>query len=249
MSHHGNMSRIALVTGASRGIGKAIASALLDQGYSVACGYHTNKDGALALTQAHPHALAVRIDIGARASIKRALAKVEKHFDRPVTLLINNAAIADEKPFASISDADWDRMLRTNLRGPFMAVQEILPAMVAEGFGRIVNIVSIGGQWGGMRQVHYAAAKAGLINFTQSMAKLYSKNGITSNAVSPGLVATDMAEKELRSKSGKAKAAQIPLGRIARASEIAAAVCFLCSQEASYITGQTINVNGGMYFG
>jgi len=100
-----------------------------------------------------------------------------------------------------------------------------------------------------MRQVHYAASKAALINFTQSLARLYSGYGITSNAVSPGLVATDMAQKELHSKAGKRKAAQIPLGRIADANEIAATVAFLCSQEAGYITGQTLNVNGGMYFG
>jgi acetoacetyl-CoA reductase/3-oxoacyl-[acyl-carrier protein] reductase len=120
--------------------------------------------------------------------------------------------------------------------------------MLDKGWGRIVNIVSIGGQWGGMRQVHYAAAKAGLINFTQSLARLYSGEGVTSNAVSPGLVATHMAQKELHSKAGKQKAAQIPLGRIARPQEIAAAVVFLCSDDASYITGHTLNVNGGMYF-
>ncbi|MGH7035364.1 MAG: SDR family oxidoreductase, partial [Stellaceae bacterium] len=111
-----------------------------------------------------------------------------------------------------------------------------------------VNIVSIGGPWGGMRQVHYAASKAGLINLTQSLARLYSAQGITSNAVSPGLVGTDMAQNELQSEAGRGKLAQIPLGRIAAPREIAAAVAFLCSEEAGYITGQTINVNGGMLF-
>src|SRR5262249_26078633 len=135
-----------------------------------------------------------------------------------------------------------------NLRGPFTVCQETLPDMVTTGWGRIVNIVSIGGQWGGVRQVHYAASKAGLINFTQSLARLYSGKGITANAVSPGLVGTEMSAKELRSKAGKKKAAQIPVGRIARPQEIAAAVTFLCSEDAAYITGQTLNVNGGMYF-
>jgi acetoacetyl-CoA reductase/3-oxoacyl-[acyl-carrier protein] reductase len=169
--------------------------------------------------------------------------------ERSPDILINNAAIADEKPFETITDHDWDVMLGTNLKGPFMLVQDCLPGMLKRGFGRIVNIVSIGGQWGGMRQVHYAAAKAGLINFTQSMAKLYSKDGITSNAVSPGLVATDMTDNELNSEAGKQKAAQIPAGRIGKASEVAAAVSFLVSDGAAYVTGQTINVNGGMYFG
>ena len=120
--------------------------------------------------------------------------------------------------------------------------------MRAQKWGRIVNIVSIGGQWGGMRQVHYAAAKAGLINFTRSLAKLYSREGITSNAVSPGLVETDMSKKEMRSKAGKQKAAQIPIGRLTKPEEIAAAVMFLISDDAASITGQTLNVNGGMLF-
>ncbi|HEY4265096.1 MAG TPA: SDR family oxidoreductase, partial [Micropepsaceae bacterium] len=138
--------------------------------------------------------------------------------------------------------------METNLRGPFAIAQETLPAMTHKGWGRIVNIVSIGGQWGGMRQVHYAAAKAGLINFTHSLAKLHSRDGITANAVSPGLIATDMTEKELRAKAGRAKAAQIPAGRVGTPEDVAAAVVFLCSEAAGYITGHTLNVNGGLYF-
>lgn len=240
--------KLALVTGASRGIGNAIARALLKRGYAVACGYRKQKDKAAELRRQHPRALPIQIDVHARTSVRKAVLAIEKHFSQPIDIVVNNAAIADEKPFETITDADWDRMLETNLRGPFIIAQETLPGMVDKGWGRIVNIVSIGGQWGGMRQVHYAAAKAGLINFTQSLARLYSATGITSNAVSPGLVGTDMASKELRTKGGRAKLAAIPIGRIARPDEIAAAVTFLCSEEAGYITGQTINVNGGMLF-
>ena len=240
--------RSALVTGASRGIGKAIAALLLERGYKVACGYRAQHGMTAALAAGHADAFPVKIDIHERASVQGALAATAKRFGHPIDILINNAAIADEKPFETITDADWDRMLQTNLRGPFIAAQEALPAMIEKRWGRIVNIVSIGGQWGGMRQVHYAASKAGLINLTQSLARLYSAHGITSNAVSPGLVGTDMAQNELQSESGRAKLAQIPLGRIAAPHEIAAAVAFLCSEEASYITGQTINVNGGMLF-
>jgi NAD(P)-dependent dehydrogenase (short-subunit alcohol dehydrogenase family) len=243
-----DIRRSALVTGASRGIGKAIAALLLERGYKVACGYHAQHGKAVELTARHADAFAVQIDIHARASVQGAFAATAKRFGHPIDILINNAAIADEKPFETITDADWDRMLETNLRGPFIAAQEALPAMIEKRWGRIVNIVSIGGQWGGMRQVHYAAAKAGLINLTQSLARLYSAHGITSNAVSPGLVGTDMAQNELQSEAGHAKLAQIPLGRIAAPREIAAAVAFLCSDEAGYITGQTINVNGGMLF-
>jgi acetoacetyl-CoA reductase/3-oxoacyl-[acyl-carrier protein] reductase len=244
----GRTKKLALVTGASRGIGSAIARALLTKGYRVACGFHAHEAGAAALEREFPGAFAVGIDIRRRASIRRAIRNIEQHFGAAIDILVNNAAIADEKPLADISDADWDRMLETNLRGPFALSQETLPAMTQKGWGRIVNIVSIGGQWGGMRQVHYAASKAGLINFTQSLAKLYSRDGITANAVSPGLIATDMTQKELRSKAGKAKCAQIPVGRVGTAEEVAAAVVFLCSEEAGYITGHTLNVNGGLYF-
>jgi len=236
--------KLALVTGAGSGIGKATALALLAAGYRVACGYNANRAGAEAIR--HPNARAVKIDIASRASIRRALAETRKTFGRDIDILVNNAALVQEKPFESLTDADWDRMLAVNLRGAFILAQESLPAMVERGWGRIVNITSIGGQWGGMRQVHYAAAKAGLINLTHSLARLYSPLGITANAVAPGLVATDMIRKELTSKSGKQKAAQIPAGRIAEPEEIAAGVVYLVSDGAAYVTGQTLNINGGM---
>ncbi len=241
-------TKLALVTGASRGIGHAVASKLLAEGYSVACGYNLHKNGAEELEKKYPEALAVRVDIRSRASIKKALAAVRKQWGKTPDIVVNNAGIADEKPFERITDADWNRMLETNLRGAFIVAQETVPAMRKKRWGRIINIVSIGGQWGGMRQVHYAAAKAGLINFTHSLAKLFSRDGITSNAVSPGLVETDMIKKELGSKEGKQKAAQIPIGRLTAPEEIAAAVAFLASDSAASITGQTLNVNGGMLF-
>jgi NAD(P)-dependent dehydrogenase (short-subunit alcohol dehydrogenase family) len=236
--------RLALVTGAGSGIGKAAAIALLDAGYLVACGYNANRAGAEAIR--HVNARAVKIDIASRASVKRAIAASKKHFGRTIDIVVNNAALAQEKPFETITDADWDRMLAVNLRGAFIIAQETVPAMQAKKWGRIVNITSIGGQWGGMRQVHYAAAKAGLINLTHSLARLYSADGITANAVSPGLVATDMIKKEINSKSGKQKAAQIPAGRIAEPAEIAAGIVYLASDAAGYVTGQTLNINGGM---
>jgi acetoacetyl-CoA reductase/3-oxoacyl-[acyl-carrier protein] reductase len=237
-------TRIALVTGAGGGIGRAIALALLDEGYRVACGYNGNRDGAEKLARGRD-ALAVKIDISSRASVKRALAMVRKTFGG-VDVLVNNAALAQEKPFETITDADWDRVLTVNLRGAFILAQECLPHMVAKKWGRIVNITSIGGQWGGMRQVHYAAAKAGLINLTHSLARLYSPHGITANAVSPGLVETAMIARELKSKAGKQKVAQIPVGRIATPDEIAAGVVYLASDAAGYVTGHTLNINGGM---
>jgi acetoacetyl-CoA reductase/3-oxoacyl-[acyl-carrier protein] reductase len=237
-------ARLALVTGAGSGIGKAAALALLDAGYQVACGYNSNRTGAEAIC--HAGAKAIKIDIASRASVKRAVAAASKHFGRGIDIVVNNAALAQEKPFETISDADWDRVLTVNLRGAFIVAQETLPAMVARKWGRIINITSIGGQWGGMRQVHYAAAKAGLINLTHSLARLYSGVGVTANAISPGLVATAMIKKELKSKAGKRKAAQIPVGRIAEPDEIAAGILYLASDAAAYVTGQTLNINGGM---
>jgi acetoacetyl-CoA reductase/3-oxoacyl-[acyl-carrier protein] reductase len=236
--------KLALVTGASSGIGKASAQALLAAGYRVACGYNNNRAGADAIV--HPDAFAVKIDIASRASVRRAIAVTRKHFGQDFDIVVNNAALIQEKPFETITDADWDRMLAVNLRGAFIVTQEALPPMLARKWGRIINITSIGGQWGGMRQVHYAAAKAGLINFTHSLAKLYSASGITANAISPGLVATDMIAKELKSKAGKEKVRQIPAGRIAQPKEIASAVVYLASEDAGYITGQTLNINGGL---
>lgn len=239
-------ARIALVTGAGSGIGRAVALALLGAGYSVACGYNANRAGAERIPKAHDCAYAVKIDIASRDSVKRAVAAAGRHFGRGFDIVVNNAALVQEKPFETITDADWDRMLAINLRGAFIVAQETLPAMLGNKWGRIINITSIGGQWGGMRQVHYAAAKAGLINLTHSLAKLYSGAGITANAIAPGLVATGMIREELKSKAGKQKVAQIPVGRIAEPQEIAAGVLYLTSDAASYVTGQTLNINGGM---
>lgn len=240
--------RIVFVTGASRGIGNAIARRFLCDGHPVAAGFCAHPQGAQKLAAEFPDALAVRVDVGDRESVRQALQKTRERFNGSTAILVNNGAIAQEKPFLELSDEDWDRMLGTNLRGPFALAQEVLPDMLNAGWGRIINLVSIGGQWGGMNQVHYAAAKAGLINLTRSLAKLYSHAGITSNAVSPGLVSTDMTAAELTSEAGKAKVAGIPSGRLGTTEEIAAAVAWLASDEAAYVTGQTLNLNGGMYF-
>ena len=143
--------------------------------------------------------LSVRLNIQKRGSIRKAIKSVESYFKKKISILVNNAAIAQEKEFTTISDKDFDLMLTTNLRGPFIFCQEVLPFMADANWGRIVNISSIGGQWGGINQVHYAAAKAGLINLTMSIAKNYSSFGITCNAVSPGLVGTEMSANEIRS--------------------------------------------------
>lgn len=244
--------KIAFVTGGSRGIGKATALALAKAGAKVVLTYAKNKSMAeAAVTQikmSGGSAKAVQMKAEARESVKKAFSNAIITFGG-IDILVNNAAVAQEKPFALITDEDWDYVMAVNLRGAFACCQEVLPGLLEKGWGRIINISSIGGQWGGVNQVHYAASKAGLINLTRSLARLYSKDGVTVNTVTPGLVKTDMTVNELATEAGESKAKSIPLGRIAIPEEIASVVVFLASEAASYITGQTINVNGGMYFG
>jgi len=246
------MRRIALVTGGSRGIGRSIASTLAHRGHTVALTYKSNELAARAavdeIARDGGQALAVRLVAEDRASVSAAVDEVRTTLGA-ITVLVNNAAIAQEKPFLELGDADWDQMLAVNLRGPFACCQEVLPDMLKHGWGRIINISSVGGQWGGMNQVHYACAKAGLNNLTRSLAKLYSAHGVLTNTVAPGLVATRMVADELETAAGKEKVANIPAGRIATTDEVAHVVAFLASDDSGYITGQTINVNGGMYFG
>ncbi len=243
---------VALVTGGSRGIGAAIVVRLAELGFKVAIGYREREQAAQSLSERIQaqggQAIAVSIEVASRSSVRGALDFVEARLGA-VDTLVNNAAIAQEKPFLAISDEDWNEMLGTNLRGPFACIQEALPGMLKLGRGRIVNIVSIGGQWGGINQIHYASAKAGLIGLTRSVAKTFARQGITCNAVSPGLVQTEMTAQELATAAGQEKARSIPTGRLGLASEVAAAVAYLVSPGSEYVTGQTLNVNGGMYFG
>ncbi len=243
--------RVALVTGGSRGIGRAIVEELALEGYKVAFTYNSREDRAKELVQTLAdrglEARYFQLEQAERESVRSVVKATVDAFGR-VDILVNNAAISQEKPFDTITDDDWERMLKVNLQGPFMLIQEVLPFMLSRKWGRIVNIVSIGGQWGGFNQVHYAASKAALISLTHSIAKIYSRQGITSNAVSPGLVLTDMSSPELATEQGMRKVKNIPLGRVAHTHEVAKVVAFLVSEDASYITGQTINVNGGMLF-
>ena len=246
------MTKVALVTGGSRGIGRAIAIALAKEGIKVVLTYKVNKEKAISVIEdikkSNNEAIYLKLDQKDRKNIQNVIKKIHNKYGK-IDILINNAAITQEKPFETITDVDWNNILKVNLGGPFILCQEVIPDMIAQGWGRIINVCSIGGQWGGFNQVHYAAAKAGLINLTKSLARIYSRKGITSNAVSPGLVGTDMIIKELITTAGKEKLKNVPIGRISTPKEIAEVVVFLASEKASYITGQTINVNGGMYFG
>jgi len=244
--------KTAIVTGGSRGIGAAIVFELAMEGINVAFTYEKNSEKSHTIVEKIKknggNAFCSKVDQRERNEISSFVDTVIERYEG-IHILINNAAIAQKKDFEEITDEDWRKMMDTNLRGPFIYCQKVLPYLVDNRWGRIINICSIGGQWGGIQQVHYAMAKAGLINLTRSIARIYSKNGITTNAVSPGIVDTEMIRKELNISSDNELIKSIPLGRVATPEEVAHVVAFLASDKASYITGQTININGGMYFG
>lgn len=242
---------VVLVTGSSRGIGRAIALEVARAGADVVVTYVESRDAAIevaaAARRSGGRALALRLDVSSRASVREALAAALDEFGR-VDILVNNAGILEQKPFATITDDDWDRMMAVNLRGTFVCAQELLPQMKQHGSGRIINVASSGGQLGGSLAVHYAASKAGIIGLTRSLARLGAPEVLV-NCVSPGLIDSDMTVAEMDSEAGREKIRTIPLGRPGLAGEVARVVAYLASDAASYVTGQTINVNGGLYLG
>ena len=245
-----NSEKLVLVTGGSRGIGQTIARNFLSAGYKVAFTYCKNKELALKTSEAFGHAGCVfELDQANPLSIKKCISAVTDFFCCSVDILINNAAIAQEKHFSEITAEDFTLMLDTNLRGPFLLAQECIPSMCKKSFGKIINISSIGGQWGGINQVHYAASKAGLINLTKSIANVYSSKGVYANAIAVGLVETEMSKAELQTKAGRDKVISSPLSRLGTPEEIANIALFLASTESNYLAGQTLSANGGMYYG
>lgn len=244
-------NKTVFVTGGSRGIGSSMSHMLALEGYNVVIGFKTNKDLAFELMKkinsSGGESQISQIALENRVSIRKAFKKAANYYGN-IDILINNAAIAQEKDFLKITDNDLNEMISINLAGTFICCQEVLPNMIKNSWGRIINMSSIGGQWGGENQIHYAVTKSGIIGLTRSLAKVYSRYGITINSIAPGLVATDMTKMEIQSQKGKNKIKTIPIGRIAKMDEVASVASFLAKDDSSYITGQTINVNGGLYF-
>ena len=238
------MKRTAFITGGTQGIGKAIVEKLIDQEYKVVIGFRSQKtkanDMVKNINSLNGEAVAMYCDITSRSSIQEVVAKI-KHID----ILINNAGISQSKDFLDITDEDWNQMININLRGAFLCSQEVIPSMLKRNWGRIINITSIGGQWGGINQVHYASSKAGLTGLSMSLARLYSGKGITSNSISPGIIETEMTSW-IKNEDKQTLTQDIPVGRFGLVEEVAEVVSFLASDASGYITGQTINVNGGM---
>jgi 3-oxoacyl-[acyl-carrier protein] reductase len=235
--------RTAFVTGAARGIGLAIAAALTERGAKVAL-----VDIVDPASFWKPEgSLAVQADISRPDEVWRAVETTAAAFGG-LGILVNNAGICPLSPFAEITEAEWDRVLAVNLKGAFLCCQAALPHLKQAGCrGRIINIASAGGQMGGlMVGAHYAASKAGLIGLTKSLAKLLAPDGVTVNCVSPATTSTDLTAAWSDEMQARVRA-QIPLGRFGEPDEIAAAVCFLASDDAGFITGATLDVNGGLY--
>jgi 3-oxoacyl-[acyl-carrier protein] reductase len=239
--------RIALVTGASRGIGRAIAMRLAADGATVvAAARGTNADEtAAAIKTAGGKAEAVALDVTDSTAIEKQIAGILERHGR-IDVLVNNAGITRDTLLLRMKRDDWDAVLQTNLTAAFTCVQAVLKPMIKQRAGRIINITSVVGQSGNAGQANYAASKAGLIGFTKATALEVASRNITVNAVAPGLIDTDMT----RAISGGAHeewANRIPLKRLGTPDDVAAAVSFLASDEASYITGHVLAVNGGMY--
>jgi len=242
--------KIALVTGASRGIGRAIAFELAQLGAQV-IGTATTAENAATIDQFLAenqfHGKGIVMNVAEPDSVKAALASVIENFDSPA-ILVNNAGITRDNIMLRMKEEQWDEVINTNLNSIYRVTKLCLRGMIKKRWGRVINITSVVGCTGNAGQANYAAAKAGIIGFSKSLAQELAMREITINTVAPGFIATDMT-KEIQPKHQELILQQIPMGRMGTTAEIANAVGFLASPRASYITGQTIHVNGGMFMG
>jgi 3-oxoacyl-[acyl-carrier protein] reductase len=234
---------IALVTGSSRGIGRAIALALAKAGADVVVNYRTHDSEATQVSQQIEElgrrSLAIRADVSIASEVTSFIRTIETELG-PVTILVNNAAIARPQPIEEITEQDWDELITVNLKSVFLVTQAVLPKMRAQRWGRIINLSSAAAQLGGVVGPHYAASKAGITGLTHSYASLLAQEGVTVNAIAPALIVTDML-----TSNPKARPERIPVGRFGAVEEVAEVAVMLARN--GYITGQTINVNGGWY--
>ena len=240
--------KTALVTGASRGIGRAIAETLAAQGAKVAINYAGNvkaaEEAKAAIEAAGGEAILVKADVSDPAAVQEMISTVTEAFGQ-IDILVNNAGITRDGLLMRMKDEAWDAVISTNLKGVYNCTKAVTKLMMKKRYGRIVNMTSVVGITGNAGQTNYSAAKAGVIGFSKSAAKELSSRGITVNMVAPGFIDTDMTAV-LPEKVKEEMAAGIPLGRIGKAQDVANAVLFLVSDQASYITGQVVNVDGGM---
>ncbi|HLX54743.1 MAG TPA: 3-oxoacyl-ACP reductase FabG [Aquella sp.] len=240
--------KIALVTGASRGIGKSIALTLAKSGITV-IGTATTESGAHAISSylAPYNGLGMTLNVTDKTGIDNVIAEIKNKYG-DVSILINNAGITKDGLFLRMKEEDWDDVVDTNLKSVFLLTKAVIRGMTSARFGRIVNITSIVGFTGNPGQANYCSSKAGMVAFSKSLAKEFGSRNITVNCVAPGFIATDMTDK-LTDEQKAEYTKNIPLGRMGNPEDIANSVKFLVSDEASYITGTTIHVNGGLFTG
>lgn len=240
--------KVALVTGASRGIGRGIARRLALDGAAVAVNYRSDRDAAEALVseieEAGGTALAVTGDVASAADVAAMIDRAVKELGG-IHILVNNAGINADNLTVRLSEEDWDRVVDTDLKGAFLTTKTALRPMMRQRWGRIINIASVVAYTGNAGQASYAAAKAGLVGLTKSVAREVATRGITANAVAPGLIETEMTER-LPAEIRTWMLDQIPMDKPGAVDDVAAAVSFLAGDEAAYITGQVLNVDGGM---
>ncbi|TCT11863.1 3-oxoacyl-[acyl-carrier-protein] reductase [Tepidamorphus gemmatus] len=239
------MSKVAVVTGGTRGIGEAISRALKSAGYTVAANYGGNDEAAARFKEATGIAV-YKWDVSDHEACAAGVARVEADLG-PVSVLVNNAGITRDTMFHKMTLDQWKAVIDTNLGSLFNMCRPVIEGMRERNFGRIINISSINGQKGQMGQVNYSAAKAGEIGFTKALALENARKGITVNAICPGYIATDMVKAVPQDVLEKAILPQIPVGRLGEPEEIARCVVFLASEEAGFITGSTLSANGGQY--
>ena len=239
--------RVALVTGASRGIGKAIAEALASQGAMVVAAARADnaRETVDAITAAGGKADLASLDVTDSAGLERLPSSIVDRHGR-LDIVVSNAGIARDQLLMRMKRDDWDAVIATNLTAAFTLTQAAMRPMLKQRSGRIISISSVVGQMGNAGQTNYAASKAGLIGFAKALAREVASRGITVNVIAPGMIATDMT-RAISEKAQVDWAAQIPLGRLGSVHDVAAAACFLASDEAAYITGHVLAVNGGMY--
>ena len=241
--------KVCFITGGSRGIGRAIALAMAEAGADVAFTYLRNQEKAedvsRAVREKGVRCKAYHVDAASIEDTEQVAKLVIAEFG-PISILVNNAGITRDKSFLKMTKDMWDEVVHVNLDGLFNTTRAILPSMVEAGWGRILNLSSIVGQMGNFGQANYAATKGAIISFTETLARELARKNITVNAVAPGFIETDMV-KDMSEAAVLQVKAQTPLGRLGRPEEIADAVVFLASPRASYITGQTLGVNGGLY--
>jgi acetoacetyl-CoA reductase len=238
------MARVALVTGGTRGIGKAISARLKADGFKVAANYAGNSEAAEA-TAKELGVSVYKWDVGDEAQCAEGIAKVVAELG-PVDVLVNNAGITRDGQFHKMSSEKWRDVIRVDLDSLFFMTRPVIEGMRERGFGRVINISSINGQKGQFGQVNYSAAKAGMIGFTKALAQESAAKGVTVNVVAPGYIDTDMVAA-VPEDALKKIIATIPVGRLGKAEEIAAMVAFLASDQAAFITGATMTVNGAQY--